>query len=313
MSTKITNNTGISLPIAVWLAIDEYDYSDQENLISATTLIKPVKQIVLGRRYKEADKEMDVADLLAVKMGTAFHNDIENAWKLKDKCIEALTAFGYKNPEAIYDKITFEKRSSKEFGRYEVSGKFDLVFDGIVADIKSTSTWTYIFGSNDDAYIKQLSIYRVLHPDLIVNDAGYIEFIFTDWSAVKAKQDSQYPQQRVATKKMELMSVTDTEKWITDKLALVEKTEKLPDNKLPDCTDEELWKKEDKWKYYGIKGAKRAIKVFNTQADAELMLSVKGKGEVKKFAGGVKRCKYCSYINFCDQYSRLQMQGLIND
>ena len=46
----ITNNHGISLPLAVWLLHDDYDYVKDENYISATSLLKSTKQIILSKR-----------------------------------------------------------------------------------------------------------------------------------------------------------------------------------------------------------------------------------------------------------------------
>ena len=41
----VTNNTNLPLSIAVWLACDDYDYNNDPYTISATTLLKPLKQI----------------------------------------------------------------------------------------------------------------------------------------------------------------------------------------------------------------------------------------------------------------------------
>ena len=311
MKTKITNVTGISLPLAVWLARDDYDYGKESNLISATTLMSPIKQIVLGRRYKDSDKEFDVSDLIASTMGTALHDSVENAWKSKEKAVEILTNMKYMNAEEIYDKITFEKRTVKEVDGYKISGKFDLVFDGIVADIKSTTVWTWIYGSKDDDYKLQMSIYRWLNPTLITNDFGYVEFIFTDWSAVKAKQDKSYPQSRIASKKIKLMSIADTEAWIVQQLDKVTKSELLSDDDLPDCTDAELWMSPSVWKYYKGASRARATKNFDNESDANDRLAKEGVGTVVHVKGEVKRCKYCKYTQFCNQYLQLQLKGLV--
>jgi hypothetical protein len=311
MSKKITNNNGLSLPIAVWLAYDGYDYSNDDSVISTTSLMKPIKQVVFGRRYKDADKEFDVSDFISSSMGTALHDSVELAWKNKDKTVDILNNMGYLNAEDIYDKVTFEKRTVKQVGKYKISGKFDMVFDGIVADIKSTSTWTYIYGSKDDDYKIQMSIYRWLNPELITNDFGYIEFIFTDWSAVKAKQDSSYPQGRTATKKIALMSIAETQKFVEDKLSEIQINELIEDDKLPDCTDEELWASADVWKVY--KGASRArsMKNFALEADAYEFAATKAGSVVVLNKGEVKRCNYCSYQEFCSQYTRLKVKGLV--
>ncbi len=310
-NTKMTNTMGISLPLAVWALVDDYDHSTDDSVISVTSLMKPTRQIIYGRRYKDSLKEMDAKDLIASSMGTALHDSVENAWKQKDKVVQVLENLGYSNCADIFDKITFEKRTVLPVGDYNISGKFDLVFSGIVADIKSTSVWSYIYGSKDADYILQMSIYKWLNPTLITNDYGYIEYIFTDWSGEKARADRQYPQQRVLSHKLKLLSLDETDKWLKKKIAVVAKYEALKDSELPECTDEELWSTADKWKYYKKEGAARATKVFDNELDANTRLAKEGTGVVKLFKGGVKRCGYCNYINLCDQYTKLQLEGRV--
>lgn len=57
---QYTNTTNIPLPLAVFLATDDYDY--QPDTISVTTLLKPIKQIILGRRL---EKKIDLLISLA--------------------------------------------------------------------------------------------------------------------------------------------------------------------------------------------------------------------------------------------------------
>ena len=47
---KFTNKNNIPLSLAVWLVTDEYDYVDKPNYISATSLLKPTRQLVLSKR-----------------------------------------------------------------------------------------------------------------------------------------------------------------------------------------------------------------------------------------------------------------------
>ena len=47
---ELTNEQGIGLSMAVFLAHDDYDYDARANGISATGMIKPVRQTILGKR-----------------------------------------------------------------------------------------------------------------------------------------------------------------------------------------------------------------------------------------------------------------------
>ena len=72
-----------------------------------------------------------------------------------------------------------------------------------------------------------------------------------------------------------------------------------------ECTDKELWRSEDQYKYYSnpetaAKGG-RCTKNFDSASDAELHRITKGKGVVKKSPGQVKACTYCDAFPVCEQ------------
>ena len=47
MAFEYTNKNDISLPLAVFLMYDKYKYDERPNAISATGLIKPLRQLIL--------------------------------------------------------------------------------------------------------------------------------------------------------------------------------------------------------------------------------------------------------------------------
>jgi len=286
---KITNTTNVSLSLAVWAVADDYDYDPDPSVISATGILKPLRAIILNN-IAPSDQEMDVTDLLAMSMGNALHNDIEHAWTKHYK--SSMLKLGYPekvvnrivinpDPNADYDKemipIYLERRTKKPLGNFIISGKFDKVMEGKLHDYKSTSVWGWIFGSNEKDHILQGSIYRWLNPNIVTQDTINIEYIFTDWSKVKAMQDSKYPQQRVATKSHQLMSYAETEQWLIDRLSLIEAHMRLTAAELPMCTPEDLWQKDPVYKYYkNPVNKKRATKNFDTMADAITRLTADG-------------------------------------
>lgn len=310
METKVTNYANLPAPLAVWCLHNDYDADSRENLISTTSLLKPTRQILLGRKYKDNTKEIEVGNLIASSMGSSIHNGIEQSWLNKESTINSLNSLGYMNSEAIYDEVIFERRSELEINGYIISGKFDLVFSGRVCDIKTTSTWTYIYGSKDDDYVKQMSIYRLLNPELIKSDKAYIFYIFTDWSSTKAKQDSSYPQSQVISKEYTLMSVEDTRKFVEDKLSEVNKHE--VSDTLPLCSNDDLWIEPTIYKFYkDSTKLSRATKNFEDKDEAYDMLKSNPKGTVIEYAGSAKRCNYCNYSHVCSQYDDLKLKGLI--
>jgi len=328
----ITNNANIELAPAVWLLQDDYDYSSDSYTISATTLLQPIRSIILGVQNagNESGTPIDLVDMIAARMGTALHDSLESCWKNPKHVVKALKALGLGklserlliNPEPqeleawaeLYPPIVIyiENRSSKSLGKWTITGKYDLVMDGQVEDYKSTSVWGYIFGSNDQNYALQGSIYRWLNPTKIIESNLLIHYLFTDWSKAKAIQDPKYPQTRILSKKIPLFSIEETEKFIQHKLDLLDELIDADQAQLPFCTPNELWQREAVWKYYKAGDTtKRATKVFDNQLEAEQLQSQNGCGVVKQFSGEVVRCKYCSSMSICDQAQEFLQSGLI--
>lgn len=304
---KFTNNKNIPLPIAIWLATNNYEYDTDDRVISATSLLKPLKAIHLARKYRENQKEVDVSDLSNLVMGSSIHAGIEEALEPSNikKVAELL---GY-NPDKVLDNLVVEKRTKKEINGYVISGQFDMVYKGTVCDIKSTSTWKYILGDGDD-YVKQMSIYKWLNPELITSNSGWIFYIFTDWSKAESRRKSDYPQDRIQSK--EYMLDNSIEDYINKKTLALRALESVEDDKLPDCTPEERWEKKSVWKYYKGTSRDRSTKNYDNPKEAYDAVA-KGGGTVVEVKGESTGCKYCSVQNLCKQFAELKMLGMIGD
>lgn len=323
MARKYSNHHGISLPLAVWLARDEYEYDDRTNVISATSLLKSVRQIVLSSRIQPTEGNIeDISTRLASRIGTALHNSVEHAWT--ESYGAALSDLGY--PQHAIDRVAinptapqagdipvyFEQRSEKQVGKWIVSGQFDIVFDGAVNDVKSTSVYTWINNTNDDKYKKQLSIYRWLNPEIITKPHGAIQFIFKDWNKNMAHgKDKKYPKLPVMEYKLQLDEPQVTEMWVNEKLNQIDKYLQAPESELPLCTPDDLWQSEPVYKYYANPSAKRATKVFNNLGEARrfLMVDKKGKGEVREIRGEPTACRFCPAAGICSQFKRFVQNG----
>lgn len=322
----VTNNSDISLEMAVWLMYDEYDYIKEENYISATGLMKPLRHIILPDRIPAEERVTpDVEDFIASAMGSALHAGIEKAWLNPAHVRRALTALGYPDemsskvrvnptqdyldahPETI--PVYVEQRTMRELTvngvTFKIGGKYDMVCDGRVTDTKSGSVWKWIKGSGDEEYKLQGSIYRWLNPDKIKDDFIRINFIFTDWSKFDAEQMKArgYPPRRVMHKDIPLMSYDETEAWIRNKLREILVNQDLPELSLPECTPEELWMSAPKFKYYANPNntAGRSTKNFDDALEASAYMKEKGKGTIITVPGTPKRCDYCKAYPVCTQ------------
>lgn len=308
----INNITDIPLGLAVWLVNDTYDAVNKSNYISVTSLMKPIRQIILGKRVVKGDS--DLTDYIASAMGTAIHDSIEKAWTTNYQA--NLAKLGYPlsfinrvaiNPTVVTDRmipVYLEQRTIKQINGYSVGGKFDLILDGVLHDHKSTTTYTWIAGDRDKEYQLQGSIYRWLNQEKVVEDFIRIQFIFTDWSKVQALANPKYPKQRILYKDIPLLSIKETEQWVTQRLNQLSKCKELPENELPECTNEELWRGKTVYKYYmdTTKTSGRSTRTFDTAAEAyKYLAECGGKGHVLAVLGTPKRCDYCAAFSVCSQ------------
>jgi len=319
---KITNDHKIDLPLAVWLLQDGYNSGASEappgELISVTTLMKPTRQLILKRKVDMAAETMDVSEMVAARMGHGLHDSIERAWT-EGNWQKAMRQLHY--PQKIIDRIKInpdpktlkdddipiylEKRGFKEFEDVVITGQLDFLIGQAYRDFKSTSTYSYTSGSKDQDYILQGSMYRWIMPELIKDDTMRIEFIFTDWAKYRAKADPKYPQTRVTHKEYPLMSIKETEEWIHDKLANIRKNAGRSQDQMVRCTDKELWRQADSFKYYSnpetAKKGGRCTKRFDSDVDAQLHIKEKAKGVIVREPGQVKACTYCPVWSICSQ------------
>ena len=322
---RYTDVGEVPLALAVWLATDNYDYSSDPNEISATTLIKPLRQIILAARVPPSDALVSLPSLMKSRIGAAIHDAIERAWK--HNYVQAMTDLGY--PKRVIDRIAVnpsqvgpdqipvyqEQRLKRKLGNWIITGKFDFVGEGRVQDFKSTPVWTYQNQVNNNKYSLQGSIYRWLDPKLITQDEMDIHFIFTDHQASKVRQDPNYPVYAFKKQTFPLLSETETGRFIAYKLAMIEKYWNAPEDEIPECDDEELWRSEPVFKYYKNKdkanqpGA-RSTKNFDSLHDANLRFVEDGSvGAVVAKPGQATACKFCPAFPVCSQKDRLIAAG----
>lgn len=319
---KITNDHMIDLPVAVWLLQDGYysgaDKAPPGELISVTSLMKPVRAQILQRKVDLTQETMDISELIRSRMGHGLHDSMERAWT-EGNWKGAMKKLHY--PQSTIDKMVInpdpkdvqkgqipvylERRGYKQIGGIVLTGQLDFAINGAYRDTKTTSTFSYTSGSKDDDYILQGSMYRSIMPDIITADKMRIEFIFTDWQKYRAKADPNYPQIPVAHKEFPLMEIAEADEWVLDRIDTIKKNAKLPQDKMIRCNDKELWRSEDEYKYYSnpetAKKGGRCTKRFKKLADAEIHRQQAGKGVVITEPGEVKACPYCPAWSVCEQ------------
>lgn len=311
--------------MAVWLAHDTYSDGSEdrpgENLISATSLLRSTRQIVLGARLEPGDNPIDVSDLIASRFGNAVHDSVEFAWKNGYR--DAMTKLGY--PKRMIEKIIInpedheledgmipvylEQRAFRKIkvdGReFTISGKFDKIINGELNDIKTTSVYAAINGTKDEDYRLQMSLYRWINPEKVTSELFRIQHIFTDWQRFQTNINKDYPRHRVQEYTGELLPLAQTETWIRDKIREILVNQELPEPEIKPCSDQELWMSDSVWKYYSdperAKSGGRSTRNFTDYPSAATHQSRAGKGVIIEVPGKPRACSFCPVFTICSQ------------
>lgn len=315
---------GVPLALAVFLVDSDYDYNNDPMTISATTLMRPLRQLALETIHADklrSERDVHVADLAASRAGSAVHTAFELSWT-KNKDIN-LARLGFTPEQRVRFKINpkpeeikkgdipvyLEQRMSKSYGEMTVTGKYDFIGSGTLADLKNTSVFKYIYKKFDD-FKKQGSIYRALDDgDKITSDYMNVLMRFTDWKAGEAARNPDYPQSPIMNVPLELDPIDETNEWIQERinyyLAILDGKEELPY-----CSPEERWASDKVIKYYSKPGLKRATKVFKGPDAMAEILKFKVAGNKGLPAGHrfeevprtYRKCEqYCGAYPVCSQ------------
>ena len=287
---KITNQ--FQLPEFVSNALTKDTYSRGSSSYSITQLIDSPRIRILQHRYKD-EMEQDVVDFLWSRFGTAVHNMFED------------------NVEA--DNLITEERLFQDIEGWNISGAIDLQevnADGSIGvkDYKVTSVWSVIFDKEE--WHKQLNAYAwlVRHSKNVPVKSLQIIAILRDWQRRKAQEDEGYPLSPIHIVDIPLWSDQEQDLYIEQRINIHQQAEfaELMDDALPLCSDEERWKKEDK---YAVKkkGNKRALRVFSSKKEADDYQSNSGQNLViEERRGASTRCvqNWCRVNQWCSQYQK---------
>lgn len=337
---KITNNLNIPYEMLIWLLDNNYNNKPENTLshinpdheiISATTLLKSTRSLILSRRAEQSGSiEMDISSLIASRIGQTLHEGIESSINKKgsveapmrlledgskydprNQCnkdgniivcngTDELPKEAKRNDFIIYQEL----RRYKTISDITLTGQMDMISNGQLIDFKNTSVFSYNDKNKEQNYILQGSIYKWLAPDLIKSNTVRIYFIFNDWQQGRSF-NSNYPKCRITYKDFKLLTVRETEQWIINKLKEIRDNAKKSNDNIIRCTTEELWMGDPVYKYFTKESNKRASKTFKTETEAVQYLQDKGKGIIKTVFGTPKACHYCNAWNICNQRKEL--------
>lgn len=284
----ITNK--YNLPEAFVKAIQNARHNE-EGCLSATTLLKGTKEIILENRHFD-EIEVDASEEVWSVFGTATHTVLEHQ----------------------EDDAFKEEKFSVDVLDYKVTGKvdrYDLAHETL-EDWKTASVWKVIFHDFDD-WKRQGLIYTWLLRQSGLN-VRHIRFIalLKDHSKSEAKKKADYPQAPVYIYEFdpseeELISI---EAFIKGKVFEVSANAEKKDDEIAECSPSERWTTPAKWAVMK-EGRKTAVKLCESEEEAvnfiEELEKDKDKHYVEERKGQDKKCSdYCACCEFCSYYKSLQ-------
>lgn len=280
---KVTNNLHLPEAFVNAVSVERHNKSGQ---YSATTLNKGVKEIILQERHWE-QFTTDAADNVWAVFGTAVHAILE------------------KNGDGNFHEEKFDIGVSNS----RVTGVVDS-YDmerGIINDWKTASVYKVMKGDFADWRKQGLTYAWLLKQNgLDVRRCRFIALL-KDHSKSKAKFDATYPQSPVFVYEFEVTpeELEQTGERITQKVIAIEAAEKMGDDDIAPCSAEERWA--DPEKFAVMKnGRKTAVRVFDTQADADACAGELGNSHYVEHRPAISRkCgDYCLCKDFCNFYQQ---------
>lgn len=279
---KIENPRNLPQSLVNACSVEKHN---KEGEVSATTLLKGTKQIILEERHWEELTDTVDNRIWAI-LGTSVHKLLEE-----------------KNPNAFT-----EEKFECQIGEKKVVGHVDLydMENAEITDYKTTSVWKIKFAEFED-WRKQGLVYAYLlkKSNLEVKRCRFIAML-RDWSKGEAQRNPDYPQSQIYEYVFEITEkdLAEIERFITEKVCDISKNEKLSDDEIPECNEEERWQSATT---YAVKkeGRKTAIKVFGDKEEAEKNMVSLGGTFIEERKGCAKRCSdYCLCNGYCSFYKK---------
>lgn len=291
---KITNK--FNLPASLVRAVEKHEHRGGD--YSASALGKSAREYWLEKRHN-GSLESDVSNNIWSLFGTAVHHILEQS-ATQDQLVEQ------------YMETEIEGKSFT--GTADCLERCNTGYR--IIDYKTTSAWTIIYKDRLVEWENQLNAYAYLFGmnNFDVTEISVIA-ILRDWSKTKAKADSNYPQSQVLEIKLNVWNNDKQFGYIFDNILRIEEYCDVPDDKLPNCTDAELWKSPAKFAIMK-EGRKSAVRVLDNLESAERYIvgkSLDDKHSIVERKSKAKKCAYCNCTAVCNQYTELLKKGEIDE
>ena len=283
----ITNK--LNLPEAFVSAISNSRHN-KEKCLSATTLLKGTKEILLSDRHFD-EIEIDASEEVWAVFGTAVHSILEHQ---KDDAFK----------EEPFEVPVLDYKVTGKIDRYDMAHE-------TIEDWKTASVWKVIYHDFED-WRKQGLIYTWLlrQNGLSVRHIRFVALL-KDHSKSEAKKKADYPQEPVYIYEFDPSEeeLTNIEAYIKGKVFEVSANADKDDDSIKECEPEQRWATATKYAVMK-EGRKTAVKVCETEEEAQNFIEElekdKDKHSIEERKGQDKKClDYCPCAAFCSYFKSL--------
>ena len=301
--TVFTNK--FNAPIEVVRSLQNDPYHKGEGVdISATEMITSPRIRMLRKKHED-EMVVDVSEQIWSLLGQSVHTILERANENETD-------------------VRTEERMYAQVGSWKISGQYDSLSleNKTLRDYKVTSVWSVVNAMKEgkEEWDQQLNTLAWLYQATYGEPIESLEIIAIcrDWNKRQFQRsyDGSYPPSPCATIPIRLWSLEEQSEYIFDRVGLHQSVEHLFTNSsldqeiLPSCNAKERWAKQTKWAVMK-KGRKSAIKLMDSEVDAELRVEYEDKNNTNQYyveerKGESTRCvgNYCGVAQFCDQYKK---------
>jgi len=280
-------NNRLNLPEAIVKAVSTELHNKSDKELSATTLLKGIKEIILERRHWKELTD-DAADRIWAVWGEAVHALLQT--ESKDEFAEC--------------------DLSKNIGDIVITGRIDNynMEAGIITDYKTASVWKILVGDFEDWKMQGIIYSWLLSQNGFKIEKCRFIAILKDHSKSKAKYDSNYPQSPVFIYEFQVTKalLDEAEAFINKRIAEYLQNKDKADDDIPPCTDKERWASETTYAVMKT-GNKKAVKVCSTAVEARQKSEQLGAAYYVQTRPGIsKKCSdYCICKDHCNFYNNI--------
>ena len=276
---------------AIKISRGDYDFKNDKNKLSTTSLLNPPKYILLHARHR-GEYKTPVSRCVRAFIGSCTHAGVERV---------------------ELPGLISEKRLEVELDGFTISGKFDILMltdDYGLEDIKVSTFFSIMYSPNGKKeWEQQMNIYAYLIwkcMNIRVKSLK-INLIFYDWNPNIQRYFPKAPTAPEMTVELRLWSDLEVEKYLKERVAVYKEMQKLSDDDIPPCSKEDRWHQPKKYLVYKV-GNKKPTKTFYNYGQCKGLLgqmTAKGvKYRVEVQDAKDNRClQYCPANKFCNYYN----------